>query len=900
MKKVAIVLSTFIISLTAQSTEEISRKVKASGLSEYQLRQLAKRIGLTDQQIDSEISEYEKKVNKDSSDGLEGDSQNINAPLPVEPTVDEPEITRKEESIDEENIVEEGLESASPEVTDDSLIYYGYSIFKNDPILFQGTEYGAIDPDYLIGPGDEIILVIWGETRLYHEFLVNREGFIIIPNLGQVFVNGLTLALLESKLKNLLSSVYATLSPRNEFGATSFMDVTLGKVRPLRVFVIGEVGQPGAYTVGSSATLFSSLYYFNGPTTLGSLRDIRLVRDGEKIWSVDFYNYLLTGRSVNDIGLQLDDVVFIPPRKKTVTIIGEVKRPAIYELKENEGIKDLLGFCGNINITAYLDRIQVDRVVDFALRDSLNMDRVYIDVNLKELLASDDDFPLQDGDKIQVFSVLDYRKNVISISGAVERPGIYDLGDSLRLSEQIINSGNLLGDAYIDRVDVIRINSDFTKRLIKLNLQKVLELDPQHDIQLEAQDSVHIYSLSEMIDEPYVSISGHIKRPGFYQLLENVTVYDLVLNAGGFLDEDFKDNTYLQRADILRYDPNRITKSIVPFNLGNVLENENSPENFDLKSGDEIHVYPQSIFNTVKPITIDGMVRNPGIYDLKTGMTVQDLILEAGGLSENIFRYGVEVARVEPDKVSEKSYAEIITLDMDNNYSVSNVKYHISKNPGEITVNRDGFYLEPYDYVSIRPDPFFGLQRKVIVSGAVHYPGTYSILGPDEKLSDILERAGGMRKEGYAKASQFIRGGKKISLSFEELIRNPGCEADFSVLNGDSIIIGTKPNIISVIGEVNTPGMYKYNEGKSAKFYIKLAGGFTPDANKNNVWVQYPDGQSKKLKRMQRSPIVEDGSMIMVDRAKEVEPINKTELTKEIVSILSSLATIIFMISQTS
>ena len=247
--------------------------------------------------------------------------------------------------------------------------HFGYKIFSRDPSLFQASEFGSIDPDYLIGPGDEIIVMLWGETQFRQVLKIDREGFIFIPEVGQVFVNGLNITLLESKLFRVLSQAYASLIPQNGV-ANTFIDISLGKLRPLRIQVLGEVNQPGSYTVNPSTTLFSSLYYFNGPNLLGSLRDIRLIRNGKIISVIDFYDYLLTGKKAMDQRLQVDDVVFIPPRGKTVSIEGEINRPGIYELKKEETLLDLLSIAGGLKSSAYMDRVQIDRIVPFEDRES--------------------------------------------------------------------------------------------------------------------------------------------------------------------------------------------------------------------------------------------------------------------------------------------------------------------------------------------------------------------------------------------------------------------------------------------------------------------------------------------------------------------------------------------------
>ena len=235
------------------------------------------------------------------------------------------------------------LESKVEAITS-TINYFGYNIFERDPEIFQSTNVGAINPDYLIGPGDDIIIMLWGETEFRQVLKVDKEGFVFIPEVGQVFVNGLSLNLLESKLFRVFSQAYQSLNPQGR-EATTFLDISLGNLRPLRIQVLGEVAQPGAYTISPSATLFSSLYYFKGPTRQGSLRDIQLIRGEKVIASIDFYDFLLTGKKPKDEKLLLDDVVFIPKRMKTIFIRGEINRPGIYEMKNGETFTDLLKIC---------------------------------------------------------------------------------------------------------------------------------------------------------------------------------------------------------------------------------------------------------------------------------------------------------------------------------------------------------------------------------------------------------------------------------------------------------------------------------------------------------------------------------------------------------------------------
>jgi protein involved in polysaccharide export with SLBB domain len=374
-------------------------------------------------------------------------------------------------------------------------------------------------------------------------------------------------------------------------------------------------------------------------------------------------------------------------------------------------------------------------------------------------------------------------------------------------------------------------------------------------------------------------------------------LHDLLFQNGGFLDEEWKKLTFLDRADLLRLDENRITRTNMNFNLGEVLENPASSQNFKLQHGDIIRVYPQTIFNTVKPVIIEGVVNNPGRYDLKTNMNLKDLILEAGGVIADVYRYKVEIARINPKNKILNKYAELITLNMDEKFSISGVVYSKNGNPGEVEVEGQGFLLEPYDVVSIHPDPYFSLQRKVTISGEVMYPGSYTILSPNEKITDIIKRAGGLRPEAYPEASRFTRQGQSIQMSLDKILKSPRSKLNFSVLSGDEIIVAPRPNLVIVNGEVNNPGLRKFVPGKRLRYYLDATGGYTPDADKWNVFVVLPNGDSFKMNPLTLfSPKVMDGSIITVGRMLEEEPLDKTEFAKEMASILADLAHVVIMV----
>ena len=967
------------------------------GQSEAQMQEikkLAKNKGFTENQIQNTLKKNKSFKSQDFNKqeeiieeiALPSQEQSIQ--------IVEDEIIKKNDNLDKKKVKIEALddqlkkvEKKSTILEEDTGYFFGYDIFKKDPSLFQTTSFGVVDPSYLIGPGDEIIIMLWGETQFRQVFSVDREGFVFIPEIGQVFVNGLNLNLLESKLFRVFSQSYASLNPQAGV-PTTFLDVSLGNLRPLRIQVLGEVSQPGAYTVSPSTTLFSSLYYFNGPTTLGSLRDIRLIRGEEKIATIDFYDYLLTGKKPQDLKLQLDDIVFIPPRLKTVVIEGEINRSGIYELKEEESLLDLLSIAGGLKITAYLERSQIDRIVPFSDREQLGMERMYVDVNLEQVLKSKNKFILQDGDRIEVFSVLDSRLNAVDLIGSVTRPGRYDLGDSMTISQLINKADGLLGDAYLERADIIRLKPDFTEELIKVNLKDALIGNLKDNIDLQGSDRVQVYGKSEMVPKTYLSIFGHVKNPGKYPIQENITLYDLIFKAGGFLDEEFKKRTYLKRAelirahkntnekeiipfnleqvlnkkgkahvplkaddlvriysiaeiqgttryvsinghvknpgryelfegnmriydllfraggfddplfkskaflgraDLIRFEKNQTSQFVIPFHLDSVLTDKMNKQNILLLPEDRIRIYSENTFNTVSNVIINGDVRKPGSYKLKSKMTLKDLILEADGLKDNIFRYRVEIARINPINDNLDQYAKVITFDINHKFRILNKEdTHMLKS---VSLNDSTFYLRPFDLVSIRKDPYFSKQKIVSVKGEVLYPGEYVILSSEEKITDIIFRAGGLRPSAFLMGTEYLRDGIKIKSSFKKIIKNPKSNLNFNVQGGDEIIIKSKPNLVIMKGQVNSPGIHKYIHGKRLKYYLNLAGGLSPDGDISNIWVEYPDGESKKYKNIfSLSPKISDGSIIIVGKKKEEEPFDKTEFAKELTSIIANLA----------
>ena len=956
-------------------------------------KKILKQVGVSEGQAKRAFNEISKDQNANAIEINNLNSQNDNSTLQLQ------EIYRNEQSLNQpspggannelnvsandqnqnndlesspDNIVEStaGNPISNQQLTLET-VSFGYNLFTGNPEIFQQSVNESVDPNYLVSPGDEIIVMLWGDTELNQEFSISRDGYIFIPNLGQVFVNGLTVIKIEDKLRKLLKKSYSTL------GSSTFFDISLGaqSLRPLRIIALGEVLQPGAYSVSHSATLFSSLFYFNGPSTSGSLRNITLIRNGKKIQEIDYYNYLLNGIQKDDIQLQRDDVVFIPLKGKSITVLGEINRPGVYELKKDEKLNKLIEFSGGTLSTTYLKRIKIERILPPEIRLEKGIDRTIVDFDL----SNDSDlsqFELFDGDIVTLFPISENVQNIVTIEGSITRPGDYEFGKGLNISTLIEKAGGILIDTYKEKIEIERVNENYTLSLISLNLDSVLSKNI--DFPLFSNDKITLFNKSDMSFTSDVSISGHVFNPGSKQFLQDMTLFDLLFEGGGFKNDVHLSNTYFERADLIRVNADKKTSKIIPFRLdsvlagkgfsqlklemgdavkvysiqdikglkqntvsiagyvknpgdyplykglniyellflsggindsqwsqklykeridiirydkklkkkkiinksiGSIIKNiEDGDINIDLIDGDLVRVYSSALIDKSNTIQIEGAVKAPATYEFKSEMSVRDLILEAGGLLPDIFNFRVDIARIDPNNNDLEIFSKVETFYLNNNLSIFSSNELINKS-SNIT------NLKPFDIVTVRPDPFFKFQKKVIVDGFVHYPGKYVIESSGEKISDIIKKAGGLLPNAYPAASRLIRNGDSLNISFEKLLRNPRSRYNFEIAENDVIYIGQKSNLVSISGGVNVDGLYQYSNGKTLNDFVKMAGGFTKNADRLQSFVLYPDGTNKK-NGLFKSPKIKDGSKIIIPIKPETQ-FSLTEYATNLTSIWS-------------
>lgn len=747
-------------------------------------------------------------------------------------------------------------------IGNESLNFFGYSTFFSDPDIFQKSADISASPNYKIGPGDEIIVMLWGQTEDIANYVVSRDGYLFIPNIGQVFVNGMTLEKLEKKLRKILQKAYSSLSNDSSQGNT-FLDVSLGSavLKPIRVFVVGEVSQPGAYEMKPSTSLFTSLYYFNGPKISGSLRDIKLIRDGKEISSVDFYDFLLTGKKNNDIQLQDDDVVFIPGRQKTITVRGEIKSKAIYELKEKETYKDLLKITGGYLPTTYMKRARLDRIIDKESREKLGGDRRLIDLNLFNIEKKNEDLVLLDGDEITFYKISDFQIESVEIYGQVKRPGKFSIANGLKIMDLINKADGLLNDdIYREKVELIRSLNGGKQELITVNLDSILAFNPSHNIELQTGDVVKIFSLSDRLHSSGVSIDGYVLEPGVKDFKEGMTIFDLLFMGGGFENNERLKKTYLQRAEYYSFDNVEMDYKLYSFSLDSVLAGGSFAQK-QLKMGDRIYIYSIDEVQGLDPefVEVTGYVKKPGQYTYAAGMTVSDLLFLSTGFLD--------------DKFSKKTFKGRADLIRYNETSLS--EKLISINLEKLKVNDDNdIPLFPGDKLLVYSEEVFGIRPNTVsINGAVSNPGNYEIFD-DMVLGDLILLSGGLKQSfGTFKIeisnliNDRVSNSSKISETiFFEFDNSP---EKFLVFKDDALkyeikrfdkifirsLIGRGFQSVSIEGEVNYPGEYVLEtEEDKLSSLLARSGGLTKYANSDYAVLIRKDNElSVRLKEVLRS-----------------------------------------------
>lgn len=674
-----------------------------------------------------------------------------------------------------------------------SEMVYGRNIFTNDKLSFEPDLNMATPQNYRLGPGDEIIIDIWGASEDIIRKEISPDGSINVPGLGVISLNGMNIADAKEYLKSELSKIYA--DEGNQ------IQVTLGKTRSIKINVMGEVMVPGTYTLSAFASVFHALYSAGGVTDLGSLRNIKVARNGKTVAEVDVYEYIMQGKTSDDINLQEGDVVIVPTYDAIVKVEGKVKRPMKYEMKDNETVSTLLKYAGFFAPNAYKNSVRVVRQegreysIATVERDNFGA------------------FKLMDGDVVSADSIINRFSNKLEIKGAVYRPGIYEYCESINTVKKLLQQADgLLGDAFTNRAVLYRQRENLTSEVLPVDVKGILE-GTAEDVELRKNDILFVPSIYDIKNIGNVYISGEVVKPGTYPYADNMTLEDIVITAGGL-----KDAASLVRVDISRR-----------------------------------------------------MKDNKGTHAIDT-------------VGQN-FSFGLK--------------------------------------DGFIVDGEPGFVLEPFDQVFVRRSPGYSEQKNVTVNGEVLYSGEYSLNYKNERLSSLISRAGGLTVFGYARGAKLTRVANDheikrmqnviemmrrelgeslanslmleldsvftVGIDLEEALKNPGGSADIVLREGDVISVPEMTSTVKINGAVMMPNTVTYQKGKKVSYYLDQAGGYSQNAKKTKKFIIYMNGEVTKVKS--RSKKVEPGCEIVVP--------NKVKQNRigEVIGYATSFASLATMIA---
>ncbi len=630
---------------------------------------------------------------------------------------------------------------------DSGLSIFGLDFFRRSTTLFNPNVAGPVDANYRVGPGDQLVLILTGDVEASYQLDVTRQGFIVVPQVGQIYVNNLTLGQLDNVLYDKLGRVYSGVTRGG--GATTHFSITPAKLRSNMVFVVGEVMAPGAYQVSASGTLLSALYAAGGPTDNGSLRDLQVRRGGKLVSHMDFYDYLVNGDASHDVRLENGDIVFVPVHLARVRIVGEIVRAATYEIKPTETLADALRFAGGFKATASRQRVQVERIVPPSERTP-GRDRVTTDIVSDAFLTGTGPaVPVQPGDVIRVFPVATRVHNRITVRGNVNMPGTIGLTPGMTVSTALKLAGGIKPDTYLGEVLITRLNPDSTRQQLRATLR----------------------------------------------------------DSSGAVINDFA-----------------------------------------LREDDNLTVYSVTEFRPTRYVAINGAVRKSGQYPYHEGMTVRDLVLQAGGLEQSALLNEARIARLPDDRTGTVTAREF-SVPLDSSYLFERGPDGQYAGPPGLPAPAGptpDVMLKPYDNVLVLRQPGWELQRTVSVTGEVRFPGKYSLLNKNEHISDILKRAGGLTPEGYANGVTFYRSFNRIGrigIELPDVLKSDRSRDNLLLVDGDSLYIPRFNAVVRVEGAVNSPVAVTYAPGEDLNYYIRAAGGPTRKADIDHAYVTQPNGK---------------------------------------------------------
>lgn len=590
---------------------------------------------------------------------------------------------------------------------------FGSELFTTNSLVFEPNLRIPAPAGYILGPDDQIVVSLYGYSEKKYDLTVNEKGEIYIPNVGPIIVNGLSLEAAGEKIKSRLG---ATIYKAINSGKTK-VQVSLGKIKSIRVTVIGQAKKPGSFTVSSLTTLYNILYLCGGPTPMGSYRDIEVIKGNAQKRTADLYDFLVDGNQKDNIILQEGDVVRIPYYKNRVKISGNVKREGKFEMLEGEKFTDLLKYCGGFTDDAYRGAVSVIRLTA--------TEKQIIDLAASQFKI----FQVNGSDEFVVRKLQDEFGNRIYISGSVLRPGPYQLSPDLTVKDLIEKAGGLKADAYRKRVSIFRYFNNKMPTILSIDLDSVLNFNEK--VALEKDDSIAVHSIFEFNDTNYVSVEGNVRKPGIVQWRENYTLHDLLLSVGGLSESGDSSNIEIsRRIRNANVDKANHNESSV-FNI-NLSSGDNSPSDFYLEPFDVVIVKTLPGYSVQRSVLIMGEVRSPGRYGLqKSGDKISDLISRTGGFKASADSSSITIRRSIKSNLSpeerQKLFQRILNVNPDSLSENSRLKDELYKTYDLISVDLNEAISHPgsSENLALEDGDILTIDRRtnlVKISGEVYYP----------------------------------------------------------------------------------------------------------------------------------------------------------------------------------
>ena len=760
--------------------------------------------------------------------------------------------------------------------------YFGYNIFLNiDTESMFGAAYST--KAYTLSYGDELVLTLWGDVKMRERLIISDDGNVYIPDLDIIYLYGYTIDQARELLKNKLSQYFVTLNPLDN-KPTSFMDLSIWKKQNIQVFCNGELVRPGSYSLGPNATMFTAIMRAKGITAKGTLREVKLIRNGNVVVTLDLYDYLSTGNNVSDVPLMNGDNIFVGQRKNSIRLKGEVLNPLIYELKENENLSHLIKYSGGILPTASVDKIKIERLEPVNIRTQAVVYTSVIDTSYTKVIGNNleiEPIKLCDHDIVTIMAVPRILSNYVVIDGAVYRKGKFNFANGMSVRDLISKSGGILADAFTKKAELHRMNLDQSKTYISLNL----EHERDSDLKLNNMDSIKIYSKWEIKSRNIAIITGNIRKPGFVYFPDSTRVSDLIFSRGGLEDEWRRNRTYMMRATLTRYNDDGITTMIKDIDLNKVLDRDNE-EDILVKDGDYIRIYNINVIKNEETVNITGYVKKEGEYNLSSNMKVEDLILQAYGFKEGANEYKAIVFRMINDEYNSDSLSQVFEIEIKRDFFVKE------------GTPKSNFVLKANDHVVIRKNVNYQELRKITISGEVRNPGLYSLVRKDETFGELIHRAGGLSSESFIHGTILQRDSLRIIADFKKALED-NLSSHIIMKDGDDIHIPKKPGVVTVEGFVYTPGTIAYRDGWDIADYINAAGGTKKDIEylPTAPVIYYPGGTAEVDDGWYFTPKVLNGSRIVVSSVKR-QP--ETQWANEIrtwLGVLTSTLTIVVLVA---